>query len=240
MPVDRRNSPNRDLLTSVARQIRPLLPDVVFVGGQVAELLVTAPEAEHVRPTDDVDIVVEASTKLQYREVGERLTQLNLRPDSSDEAPICRWLTSDGLKLDVMPKDSDVLGFGSRWYDRVMEQAMSFELTTDISILVPPAPLFLATKWDAFDSRGDDDYWKSHDLEDIITVVAGRIELVEEVSATREDLRRWLARKAGEFLAHPDSDYALHGALTDAMRIPGLVVTVRERFTEIAALAKVQ
>jgi hypothetical protein len=62
MATDQRDSPNRDVLLAVAEQISPLLEEVVFVGGQVAELLITAPEAEHVRPTDDVDIVVPAAT----------------------------------------------------------------------------------------------------------------------------------------------------------------------------------
>jgi hypothetical protein len=237
MATDQRDSPNRDVLLAVAEQISPLLEEVVFVGGQVAELLITAPEAEHVRPTDDVDIVVPAATKLEYREVERRLTLLGLRPDSSEGAPICRWLTSHGFKIDVMPRDKGVLGFGSRWYDAVVTRSSPFRLTDNLTIRIPPAPLYLATKWDAFDGRGRDDHWRSHDLEDIITVVAGRAELLEETANSDDELREWLASKARAFLDHPDCDYALHGALADARHIPGLVATVRRRFEEIAARA---
>ena len=66
-------SPNRAILVSVARPIQPLLGEVVFVGGQVAELLVTDPAATRVRPTTDVDIVVEASSRLRYHDIEERL-----------------------------------------------------------------------------------------------------------------------------------------------------------------------
>jgi hypothetical protein len=39
--VSRGASPNRAVLERIARRLGPLLDEVVFVGGQVAELLVT-------------------------------------------------------------------------------------------------------------------------------------------------------------------------------------------------------
>jgi hypothetical protein len=144
-------SPNRDALLDVARALAPMLVDVVFVGGQVAELLITAPGATRVRPTDDVDIVVRAATKVEYRKVEELLTELGLNIDP--EGPICRWKTKSGTKVDVMPVDESVLGFGSQWYPAAISQAVPYQLSDDLSILIPPAPIFLATKWDAFHSE---------------------------------------------------------------------------------------
>ena len=57
--------------------IRPLLDDVVFVGGQVAELLITEPQAVRVRPTVDVDVVVSAASRLEYHRMGERLREFD-------------------------------------------------------------------------------------------------------------------------------------------------------------------
>ncbi len=51
---DTERSPNRDRLLRTARLHRPLLGDLVFVGGQVAELLITDSAAVRVRPADDV------------------------------------------------------------------------------------------------------------------------------------------------------------------------------------------
>lgn len=42
------------------------------------------------------------------------------------------------------------------------------------------APYFCATKLEAFGGRGKNDYLASHDLEDLITVVDGRPELLED------------------------------------------------------------
>ncbi len=69
--TDAPRSPNRDRLLRTARLLRPLLGELVFVGGQVAELLVTDPAAVRVRPTDDVDVVVPITTRTSMRCVHE-------------------------------------------------------------------------------------------------------------------------------------------------------------------------
>ena len=98
-------SPNRDRLLHTARLLRPLLVELVFVGGQVAELLVTDPAAVRVRPTDDVDVVVPVTTRTAYHALQLRLMTLGFTPDHRDGAPVCRMRTADDLLLDVMPLD---------------------------------------------------------------------------------------------------------------------------------------
>ena len=65
-------SPNRVALVEVARLLAPLLPEIAFVGGQVAELLVTDPAATGIRPTYDVDVLVAATTRLEYYKIEKR------------------------------------------------------------------------------------------------------------------------------------------------------------------------
>ncbi len=52
------------------------------------------------------------------------------------------------------------------------------------------APYFLATKFEAFKTRGNNDLLASHDYEDIITVIAGRINLAEEVELAGSELSK--------------------------------------------------
>lgn len=54
--------PNRDRLLRTARRLTPCLADVVFVGGQMTELLVTDPAAIRPRPTENVDVVARVTT----------------------------------------------------------------------------------------------------------------------------------------------------------------------------------
>lgn len=53
---------NLQLLRTVAERLGPLRDRVVFLGGAAAGLLITDPAAETVRPTDDVDVIIEVVT----------------------------------------------------------------------------------------------------------------------------------------------------------------------------------
>lgn len=232
-----RLSPNRAILERVARRITPLLEDVVFVGGQVVELLLTDPAATRVRPTIDVDVVVAAGTLSKYHEIEARLRTPDFDNDQSEGAPICRWKSSSGDVLDLMPVQDTILGFSNEWYSAAVEGAEKYQLAEDLAILIPRPAAFLATKLAAFRSRGSDDLLLSHDLEDIITLIAGRLEVVEELRHEPEELRLWVAKEIRALLAEEDFLYAVQGALPDAARIPGYRRSVRERFEAVAGLA---
>jgi len=62
-------------------------------------------------------------------------------------------------------------------------------LEDDLAIKLVSSPYFLATKIEAFTGRGGGDYQASHDLEDIITLLDGRPEIVAEIGAAPRDLK---------------------------------------------------
>jgi len=100
---------NRQLLAAMVARLKPLLPEIVFVGGCTTGLLITDPAASPVRATDDVDVIVEVASYAEYARFSKRLRNLGFSEDSSEGAPICRWLI-DRMKLDVMPTDETILG----------------------------------------------------------------------------------------------------------------------------------
>jgi hypothetical protein len=61
-----------------------------------------------------VDVIVEVGSHAAYATLGERLRKLGFKEDTSEDAPVCRWLI-EGVKVDVMPTSAAVLGFGNRW-----------------------------------------------------------------------------------------------------------------------------
>ena len=86
-----------------------------------------------------------------------------------------------GALLDVMPTDRAVLGFGNRWYEEAVRSAFQYILPSGTPILLITAPVFIATKLEAFADRGAGDFLASHDLEDITTVVPIRMTLISLV-----------------------------------------------------------
>jgi predicted nucleotidyltransferase len=227
-------SPNRDRLIRTARRLEPLLDQLVFVGGQMVELLVTDPAAIRSRLTDDVDVVVAVSTKTAYEHVQAQLRALGFQPDMRKNAPLCRFRTSDDLVLDAMPMDEGVLGFSNRWYAHAIETAQRMEIDAGLWIRAISAPTFLATKWEAHASRGAANPIMSHDLEDIIVVVAGRSSLLHELRSAPMELRQYISENTVEFLRDPSFDEVVGDALPDARRFPGMVAEVVARLHTIA------
>jgi len=230
------NSPNRDRLVRTARRLRPLLGELVFVGGQVTELLVTDPLVVRMRPTDDVDVVVPVTTRRAYHDVQMRLIALGFAPDQRVDAPICRMRTVDDLVLDVMPLDEEILGFSNRWYPFALESATEIALEQGLVVRIASSAAFLATKWVAFASRGAADPMSSHDLEDLITVVAGRAEIAADVRSAPPAVRQFIRHEVAAFLDAPWAAGILEGNLPDARRVPGLVSAVTRRFQQLASL----
>lgn len=185
--------PNRALFESIVRLLAPVLDELVFVGGCTTGLFITDPAAGGIRPTKDVDAIVDVTSYAKYTGVSERLRQLGLAEDSSPGAPLCRWRRGD-LIVDVMPIHEHVLGFSNRWYPLAIETGQVFDIVgRDVRVVTPA--LFIATKLEAFHGRGGGDVFASHDLEDIIAVVDGRPEIVADVASAPADVRVYIGHR---------------------------------------------
>ncbi len=186
-------------MVTVARRLGDLRDEVVFVGGAVLGLLIDDVAATAVRPTDDLDVIVEVSSRAGYYDLEARLRRLGFRPDISEGAPLCRWIV-DEVVVDVMPTTAEILGFTNRWYAQATSHAIRREIAAGLMVRVASAPYFVAMKLEAFAGRGGGDLVASHDLEDVIAIVDGHAALVDEVSAASPDLRDYLRDRLGALL----------------------------------------
>jgi hypothetical protein len=130
--------PNRQQLIRTVNALGDICNDLVFLGGSVVGLLITDPGSEPVRATEDVDVIVEVTSRLQYERLTQRLESKGFRPDP--EGPICRYTLND-MAIDVMPLDESILGFSNRWYQTAITQFENILLNTTTSIKVITAPV---------------------------------------------------------------------------------------------------
>ena len=77
---------------------------------------------------------------------------------------------------------------------------------------------FVATKLEAFASRGGGDFLSSHDLEDVLNIVDGREELRSEMAAAPEELREAVAKAFTRLLTNPDFANVLPGLVAEPER----------------------
>ncbi|MHB8399769.1 MAG: hypothetical protein ACYDCI_12700 [Candidatus Limnocylindrales bacterium] len=184
-------NPNLRILEDAVAQLGPLADDMVFLGGCATGLLLTDIAAPPIRATQDVDVITEVASLGDYHRLAGQLRKRGFKEDQSPDAPICRWVAAS-VVLDVMTTRSEILGFGNEWYQPAFEAAMVVELPSGKRIRMVTAPYFLATKLAAFDGRGKGDYVTSHDMEDIVAVLDGRPEIVNEVKQADDALRKHL------------------------------------------------
>lgn len=231
----RTDHPNLDLVRAVARALGALRERFVFLGGAATNLLISDPAAPAVRPTRDVDVVVEVSTTYEYLRVEGELRALGSTPDETPGAPRCRWVVA-GVLLDVMSTDPTALGFASRWYPLAYQTARPIALETDLTIRVVAPPLFLATKLEAYRGRGKGDVFASRDIEDLIAVIDGRVELMEEIAAVEPEVRAFLRAEFEALLQMSDFQSAVAGHLPPDGASQARVDVVLSRIEAIARL----
>ena len=184
-------STNIEMLQKVAIGLGNLKNDMVFVGGAVAELYASNPKLSDIRPTLDVDCVIEMRSKIAHAKLEEVLRARSFANDISKGAPICRWIFNN-IKVDIMPSDSNVLGFSNKWYDGGIQNKIIKTLHNKTEIYVFPPEYYLAAKFEAHNSRGGYDLRQSHDLEDIVYILDNCVELLDSIKNGDETVRIFL------------------------------------------------
>lgn len=193
------NDLNIQRISTVNNALGPLKQKVVFVGGATLSLYAELPQAD-IRPTKDVDILVE----LTYRELAnieEEMRKLGFKNDV-DSGVICRYLLNDTV-VDIMPTNEDTLGFTNIWYKEGYENSIELDLPDGKKVKILSAPYFLATKLEAFKSRGKYNGRTSHDFEDIIFILECRPSIWEELRNASDSLTEYFKTEFGNLLAHP-------------------------------------
>jgi hypothetical protein len=147
----------------------------------------------------------------RYSDLEAVLRQAGFLHDMTQGAPRCRWRL-DELIVDVMPTEGALLGLNTAWFAEALETATSRRiLGVDVPIISPVA--FIATKLTAFGDRGQNDYYGSHDMEDIITVIDGRAAIAAEISSAAPGLKAYVVGVIKALCAAPEFQEAFAGHL---------------------------
>lgn len=222
---------NLAMLDLAAHRLGCLCNDVVFCGGSTAGLFITDPVAPDVRMTEDVDCIVDVISLNEYYQFEEKLRARGFVQSGQDEV-ICRW-HKDELILDVMPSEENILGFSNRWSKSSIQHAMLVSLPSKRLIKSISSAYFLATKLEAFQGRGNNDYLSSHDMEDLISVMDGCPIIVNDVKNSDAEVRKYLSIQFSALLNKRSFHDALFGHLNYGLVAEDRVRIVIERMGEL-------
>ena len=176
-------------IRAVSNALGDLRDKVVFVGGATASLYADRIAAE-VRPTEDVDILVEIATRWEFAAIEQRLRESGFQNDTTGKF-LGRYLL-DGFVVDVMPIDEKILGFSNKWYADGYRTAIEYPIDDRHPIKIFTAPYFVASKLEAFHNRGGGDGRTSRDFEDIVYVLENRRSVWREMNAADDKVRGYL------------------------------------------------
>ena len=197
---------NIGVVEEVAAALKPLKEEIVFIGGAVVSLYADDAAADEIRPTGDVDLTVNLASFSSWTKLQQQLVSLGFHPDPHGHS-ICSYKYKD-IPIDIMPAEDGPLGPANQWYKIGFEDLWSVKVKKE-EINILKAPCYLATKFAAFNDRGQGDYRTSHDFEDIIYVIDNRINIVEEIEKTDERIKSYLTEEITKILGSPSFEEIL-------------------------------
>lgn len=176
-------------IKAVCEALGEMTHSVLFVGGATVSLYTDRPAGE-VRPTDDVDILVELVHYSGYAAIEEQLRKKGFVNDQ-ESGIICRFKIR-GIIVDVMPTSSTVLGFTNKWYEEGFSKPMEKQLNEGLIIKLLEPVYFLASKMEAFKGRGGGDGRMSSDFEDMVYLFNNRNAIWDEIEKSPAHLKAYL------------------------------------------------
>ncbi|MDP3399125.1 MAG: hypothetical protein Q8S23_08265 [Bacteroidales bacterium] len=185
-------SSNIEMIRKVAVGLGDLKDSVVFIGGAVTELYANDPASTEIRPTLDVDCVIELASRGSFYHMEDSLRRKGFKNDTTPGAPICRWIYKDVI-VDIMPDDEDILGFSNRWYKAGVKNRIEKEIDNNLKIFIFQVHYYLATKLEATFHRGMADLRTSQDFEDVVYILNNNLRLVEIITECHDkELKQYL------------------------------------------------
>lgn len=200
-------------LKAVNQALEGLEQDFVFVGGATVSLYATNEAlAAEVRPTDDVDVIVELATYSDYSALDEKLRKIGFQNDIASGV-ICRYRIQ-GIIVDVMPTDPQPIGFSNRWYPEGFREAIQYSLDNETTFRIFSLPYFVVSKWEAFKSRGNNDYRTSKDFEDLVYILENADNFEEQIRQAPAHLQEYLREQLVPIINKDDFEEGLYAHLT--------------------------
>jgi predicted nucleotidyltransferase len=201
---------NRAVTRKIATALGDLNAEVVYVGGAVISLYIDDISADDVRPTKDLDLMMEILSLGQLEALRENLVKLGFK-QTADDSVVCRFRYDDIL-VDVMATKPIAWAPGNRWFGLGFNQSFKYNLD-DLSIRLLPLPYFLATKFDAFFDRGNEDVYVSHDFEDIVYLFNHISDIVQKIEKSEKKVKEYLMDCSNKILQNSQLLEAIKGNL---------------------------
>jgi hypothetical protein len=169
---------------------------------------------------------------VRIKAVANILNQLNeefVFENDIESGVLCRYKVK-GVIVDVMPTDASVIGFTNRWYADGFKFAKTIQLD-ELPVKIFTLPFFIASKIEAFKSRGQNNYLFSSDFEDIVYILENNSNIASLILESPKDVRQYLKQCFTNFLQDVEFEEGVSAHLepiTQAQQIEKIFRVLRE------------
>jgi predicted nucleotidyltransferase len=184
-------------IKAISNALGSLGKEVVFVGGATISLYLEHLGPE-VRPTNDIDVVIELWNYTSFAALEKKLRSIGFVHDR-DAKITCRYIYQ-GITVDIMPTDEKILGFSNKWYPDGYKNAVDYQIDDQHWVKIFSPPYFLATKFEAFINRGKNDGRTSEDFEDIVFILEHRRSVWQEMEESDSVIKDYLRNTFNQLL----------------------------------------
>jgi predicted nucleotidyltransferase len=185
--------------------------------------------------TKDVDAIAASARYTDAKRWSTQLVKQGFRQRAAAGGHAHRWESPLGIQLDLVPAGSHLGGSGSVWDAEALASAVTTKVT-GVTLRHAAAPAFTAMKLAAFADRGRGDLLASHDIEDVIALIASRDSIVEEIASASRNVHALVSTWAHGVLHDGIAEEVAAAHLNNADDAATATRETLERLTAIAQL----
>lgn len=200
-----------ETIITVAKALEEINKKVVYVGGAAISLYVTESFRDSIRPTEDIDIVLEIASLSDLENLRIALSEKGIKQSYEDDV-VCRFRYKK-IKIDVMATKEIAWAPANRWFEKGFQNLEKLKID-ETTIQILSLPYFLATKFEAFNNRGKTDPRTSKDFEDIVFLLNNAKDLKDKINHTDKEVYHFLQKSFKSILENRSELEALRAHLS--------------------------
>jgi hypothetical protein len=147
-----------------------------------------------------------------------------------------RWRVADDMALDLIQVQSDNADPSQIWLEYATLLTLPLSIDDRLTVRIAGAPAVLALECAAF-ARRSGSVFDSEEMERVVTLVSGRMEIERECAAAPTELRQFIRTELARLSKSDALQLLIQRALPDAARLASLVTRTAERVRRIAVAA---
>ncbi|MDX2250611.1 MAG: hypothetical protein SF052_27765 [Bacteroidia bacterium] len=203
------------MLETLASGFGESLHKVVFIGGATLSLYVTDRSAPECHPSGDIDGIVGGSSMIEFLEFQQIIEKKGFKRMKLSRPGAEQWMY-EGIKVRLMPMNTEKIGFTNRWYEEGVFHARTYRLPGGRPIRIFMPAYFMASKIDAFLNRGGTDLRMSEDFQDLVYLLDNRQEILDDIQQAFYEVRSYIQQQFARFLTLSHLDEGIAYALPDS------------------------